>query len=352
MRNDVTGGGHWLKVLLVGVKVEPQRDLGARVVARYGERAQAQEVQAQSSFYSANDRRLHFGLGASSSVDLAIRWPSGATEEMRAAWRPTSWWWCARAAGSSAGRGSGSRRWTRDLTCRDSTRSGTSCFATESGSALLAGAWLLATAAASAEPKAPARATFAGGCFWSVEAAFDKVKGVLSTTSGFAGGHERNPSYEQVASGRTGHAEVVQVVFDPAKVPYAKLVEAFWKSVDPFDAGGQFCDRGRSYRTAIFYEGEEQKQAALASKESLEKAGPASRGDRHRDRAARDLLPRRGRAPGLLQAPDPPLPGRTAPAAAARRGSGRSGGQSGVRGNRVSGVVASLASNQGIPRSA
>ncbi len=141
------------------------------------------------------------------------------------------------------------------------------------GSALLSGAWLLATAVASAEPKTQARATFAGGCFWSVEAAFDKVKGVLSTTSGFSGGHERNPSYEQVASGRTGHAEVVQVVFDPAKVPYAKLVEAFWKNVDPFDAGGQFCDRGRSYRTAIFYEGEEQKQAALASKESLERQG-------------------------------------------------------------------------------
>ena len=95
------------------------------------------------------------------------------------------------------------------------------------GSALLAGAWLLATAVASAEPKTQARATFAGGCFWSVEAAFDKVKGVLSTTSGFAGGNERNPTYEQVASGRTGHAEVVQVMFDPAKVPYAKLVEAF-----------------------------------------------------------------------------------------------------------------------------
>ena len=141
------------------------------------------------------------------------------------------------------------------------------------GSTLLTGAWLLATAVASAEPKTQSRATFAGGCFWSVEAAFDKVKGVLSTTSGFAGGSEPNPTYEQVASGRTGHAEVVQVVFDPAKVTYAKLLEAYWKNVDPFDAGGQFCDRGRSYRTAIFYEGEEQKQAALASKESLQRQG-------------------------------------------------------------------------------
>jgi len=138
---------------------------------------------------------------------------------------------------------------------------------------LLAGAWLLATAVASAEPKTQARATFAGGCFWSMEAAFDKVTGVLSTTSGFAGGSERNPTYEQVASGRTGHAEAVQVVFDPAKVSYAKLLEAFWRNVDPFDAGGQFCDRGRNYRTAVFYEGEDQKQAALLSKESLERQG-------------------------------------------------------------------------------
>ena len=101
------------------------------------------------------------------------------------------------------------------------------------GSALLAGAWLLATAAASAEPKTQARATFAGGCFWSMEAAFDKVKGVLSTTSGFAGGNERNPTYEQVASGRTGHAEVVQVVFDPAKVPYAKLARGLLEERRP-----------------------------------------------------------------------------------------------------------------------
>jgi peptide-methionine (S)-S-oxide reductase len=136
----------------------------------------------------------------------------------------------------------------------------------------LAGALLVAVAAGSAaEPKAQARATFAGGCFWSMEAPFDKLPGIVSTTSGFAGGQEPNPTYEQVASGRTGHAEVVQVVFDPARVSYAKLLETFWRNVDPFDPGGQFCDRGRHYRTAIFYEGEEQKQAALASKESLER---------------------------------------------------------------------------------
>jgi peptide-methionine (S)-S-oxide reductase len=142
---------------------------------------------------------------------------------------------------------------------------------------LLQGAWLAAIAAGSAlatDGSAPrARATFAGGCFWSVEAAFDKVPGVLSTTSGFAGGKEPNPTYEQVASGRTGHAEVVQVVYDPAKVSYAKLLETFWRNIDPFDPGGQFCDRGRSYRTAIFSEGDEQQQAAVASKESLERQG-------------------------------------------------------------------------------
>jgi peptide-methionine (S)-S-oxide reductase len=137
----------------------------------------------------------------------------------------------------------------------------------------MAAGLLADTAGSTAEPRPLARATFAGGCFWSMEAAFDKVEGVVSTTSGFAGGSERNPSYEEVASGRTGHAESVQVAFDPAKVTYAKLLETFWRNVDPFDAGGQFCDRGRHYRTAIFYEGDEQKQAAEASKESLERQG-------------------------------------------------------------------------------
>ena len=106
-----------------------------------------------------------------------------------------------------------------------------------------------------------------------MEEPFDKLAGVLSTTTGYAGGNEPNPTYEQVASGRTGHAEVVQVVFDPSKVSYEKLLGVFWTNIDPFDPGGQFCDRGRHYRTAIFYEGEEQKEAALSSKESLERQG-------------------------------------------------------------------------------
>jgi peptide-methionine (S)-S-oxide reductase len=106
-----------------------------------------------------------------------------------------------------------------------------------------------------------------------VEPAFDKVPGVLSTTSGYAGGIVRNPTYEQVSAGGTGHAEVVQVVYDPAKVTYERLLEVFWRNVDPLDKGGQFCDRGLQYRSAIFYEGEEQKNAALASREALEKSG-------------------------------------------------------------------------------
>jgi peptide-methionine (S)-S-oxide reductase len=125
--------------------------------------------------------------------------------------------------------------------------------------------------ASSADPQAKrsARATFAGGCFWSMEAPFDGIPGVVSTTSGFAGGRVAHPTYQQVAAGTTGHAEVVQVVFDPRKVAYERLLEVFWRNIDPFDGAGQFCDRGSQYRTAIFYEGDDQKQAALASRESL-----------------------------------------------------------------------------------
>jgi peptide methionine sulfoxide reductase msrA/msrB len=106
-----------------------------------------------------------------------------------------------------------------------------------------------------------------------MEPPFDAVPGVLSTTSGYAGGKIANPSYEQVSSGRTGHAEVIQVVYDPGKVAYERLLEVFWQNVDPTDGGGQFCDRGRQYRTAILYKGEAQKQAAEASKRRLEASG-------------------------------------------------------------------------------
>jgi len=117
-------------------------------------------------------------------------------------------------------------------------------------------------------------ATFAGGCFWCVESDFDKVDGVVSTISGFMGGTTPHPSYKQVTAGGTGHREVVQITFDPAKVSYAQLVEHFWRTIDPYDAGGQFCDRGESYTTAIFTHSPEQKRIAEASKAALEKSGP------------------------------------------------------------------------------
>jgi peptide-methionine (S)-S-oxide reductase len=117
------------------------------------------------------------------------------------------------------------------------------------------------------------RATFAGGCFWCMEPPFDKLDGVISTTSGYAGGHVANPTYEQVSSGTTGHAEAVQIVYDPDKIDYRELLDVFWHNVDPLDAGGQFCDRGEQYRTVIFYNDERQKLLAEQSKEALERSG-------------------------------------------------------------------------------
>jgi peptide-methionine (S)-S-oxide reductase len=119
-----------------------------------------------------------------------------------------------------------------------------------------------------------AKAVFAGGCFWCVESDFDKVPGVLSTTSGYTGGRTLNPTYEQVSSNNTGHAEVVQIVFDPAKVSYAQLVEHFWRTIDPTTKDQQFCDRGSPYRSAIFAVNAEQLKVAQASKAALEKSKP------------------------------------------------------------------------------
>jgi peptide methionine sulfoxide reductase msrA/msrB len=122
-------------------------------------------------------------------------------------------------------------------------------------------------------PEKLAHATFAGGCFWCMEPPFDAVPGVYSTTSGYAGGQEKNPTYKQVSSGRTGHAEVLQVAYDPDKVSYEQLLEVFWRNVDPTDAVGQFCDRGSQYRTAILYADEAQRQAAEESKRQLDESG-------------------------------------------------------------------------------
>ena len=126
-------------------------------------------------------------------------------------------------------------------------------------------------AAAQAKAPATATATFAGGCFWCEETAFEGLPGVVSVISGYTGGQKKNPTYEEVSSGSTGHAESVQVTFDPAKITYAKLLEVFWHNVDPLDAGGQFCDRGGQYRAAIFYADESQRRAAEESKAALEK---------------------------------------------------------------------------------
>ncbi|WP_196257707.1 peptide-methionine (S)-S-oxide reductase MsrA [Pelagibacterium limicola] len=120
-----------------------------------------------------------------------------------------------------------------------------------------------------AVPAQAATALFAGGCFWSVEANFDKVEGVTGTTSGFAGGHVENPSYEQVIFTDTGHYEAVEVTYDPDVVSFEHLLTVFWHTTDPTDAGGQFCDRGHSYRTAIFALDEEQARIAEASKTAL-----------------------------------------------------------------------------------
>jgi peptide methionine sulfoxide reductase msrA/msrB len=118
-----------------------------------------------------------------------------------------------------------------------------------------------------------AEATFAGGCFWCTEADFEKLPGVIEAVSGYTGGHAENPTYKEVCSGRTGHAEAVLVRFDTSKVTYAELLKYFWKHIDPTDNGGQFVDRGSQYRSAIFYHDAEQKHLAELSKTALERSG-------------------------------------------------------------------------------
>ena len=139
------------------------------------------------------------------------------------------------------------------------------------GAALLAHAFPCA-----AQQPAPGQvvATFAGGCFWCMEPPYDALPGVISTTSGYMGGTKKNPSYEEVSLGTTGHAEVVQVLYDPKKVSYEKLLDVLWKNVDPTVRDRQFCDIGSQYRTAIFYHTDEQKRLAEASKKVLAKTKP------------------------------------------------------------------------------
>lgn len=139
-------------------------------------------------------------------------------------------------------------------------------------------AWLFGSNIQAAEPanaNAPesAVAVFAGGCFWCTESDFDKVPGVLSTTSGYTGGHVANPSYEEVSAGQSGHMEAVQVRYDPRQISYAQLLQAYWPTIDPLNADGQFCDHGSQYRSAIFYSNPQQQQLAEASKAALAASG-------------------------------------------------------------------------------
>jgi len=117
-------------------------------------------------------------------------------------------------------------------------------------------------------------ATFAGGCFWCMEDPFDKLQGVISTTSGYTGGHTKNPTYKQTSTGKTGHTEAVQIVYDPEQVSYEKLLDVFWHNIDPTTSDQQFCDRGNQYRSEIFYHDDEQKHLAESSKAALDKNKP------------------------------------------------------------------------------
>lgn len=113
------------------------------------------------------------------------------------------------------------------------------------------------------------KAVVAGGCFWCMQPVFDRLKGVKSTTVGYAGGTKQSPTYEEVSTGKTGHTEAIEIVYDPAQISYSELLDAFWRSIDPTDAYGQFADQGSQYRTAIFYQNEDEKRLTLESKERL-----------------------------------------------------------------------------------
>ena len=131
-----------------------------------------------------------------------------------------------------------------------------------------------ATPSPQTPPATTAKATFAGGCFWCMEPPFDALDGVISTTSGYIGGQKKNPTYQEVSSGGTGHTEAVEIVYDPAKLSYQRLLDVFWRNIDPTVKNRQFCDSGSQYRTGIFYHDEAQRKAAEASKAALAKSKP------------------------------------------------------------------------------
>jgi peptide methionine sulfoxide reductase msrA/msrB len=133
-------------------------------------------------------------------------------------------------------------------------------------------AFILVQSGLSAQTKLE-KATFAGGCFWCMEHPFDSLAGVTEVVAGYTGGHKADPTYQEVCAGKTGHLEAVEVTYDPSKIGYQELLDAFWRQIDPTDPGGQFVDRGSQYRTAIFYHNEEQKRLAEASRDELAKSG-------------------------------------------------------------------------------
>ena len=137
---------------------------------------------------------------------------------------------------------------------------------------LLIGGWSVQSTSLAAADAPPVKAYFAGGCFWCMEEVFEKVEGVLSVTSGYMGGTVANPTYEEVSAGGTGHAESVEVLYDPAKVNYQKLLEAFWRNVDPVTPNAQFCDHGSQYRSAIFFQNDEEKRASDVFKQAIEQS--------------------------------------------------------------------------------
>ena len=129
------------------------------------------------------------------------------------------------------------------------------------------------SASAAAATSGHAIATFAGGCFWCMEPPYDELDGVISTTSGYTGGHKQNPTYEEVSAGTTGHTEAVQVVYDPKRIGYERLLEVFWRNIDPVTPNAQFCDHGTQYRSGIFYHDAAQRRLADESKRVLEASG-------------------------------------------------------------------------------
>src|SRR5262245_10922826 len=137
---------------------------------------------------------------------------------------------------------------------------------------LIAATWNIQSTSLAAAGATSGKAYFAGGCFWCMEEALEKVEGVLSVTSGYMGGTVANPSYEEVSAGRTGHAESVEVVYDPSKVSYQKLLETFWHNVDPITPNAQFCDHGSQYRSAIFFQTDEEKRVSDSSKQAREES--------------------------------------------------------------------------------